>query len=174
MRWEETDTQTCSIAKAMSVLGDKWTFLVVRQVFMRIRRFSEIQTSLGIPKHRLSNRLSRLVDSEILYKQPYDKSGTRNEYRLTEKGLDLYPIMIAISQWGDKWMADSDGQPIVYEHLDCGEKTNPELSCSVCNETITAFNTKAKPGPGILKKLARNEFSQLDKKLYSKALGPEK
>jgi len=170
MRWQDTNNQTCSIAKSMSIFGDRWTILVIRQIFMRIRRFSEIQSSLGITKHRLSDRLNRLVEEEVLYKEAYDKAGKRFEYKLTEKGLDLYPIILAIAKWGDTWLADADGKPIEYIHKTCGKKTSPILKCNQCHEEISASNTQAIPGPGILKKLARGEFSDADMQMYSESL----
>ncbi|MEM7358173.1 MAG: helix-turn-helix domain-containing protein [Pseudomonadota bacterium] len=170
MRWQDTNTQTCSITRSLSIFGDRWTLLVIRQIFMRIRRFSEIQASLGISKHRLSDRLTRLVEEDVLYKDAYDQAGNRFEYKLTEKGLDLYPIIVALAGWGDKWLADDDGVPIEYIHKDCGENANAKVCCNHCKEEITANNTYVVPGPGILKKLARNEFSDSDIQLYSKSL----
>lgn len=137
---------------------------------MRMRKFSEIQSSLGITKHRLSDRLNRLVDEQVLYKEAYDKAGKRFEYKLTQKGLDLYPIIVAVAQWGDTWLADDDGKPIEYIHKSCGHKANPKLCCTHCNVEITALNTSASPGPGIIKKMARGEFSDADVQLYSKSL----
>lgn len=137
---------------------------------MRIRRFSEIQTSLGISKHRLSDRLNRLVEEEVLYKQAYDKAGKRFEYKLTEKGLDLYPVIVALARWGDRWQADEDGTPIEYIHKDCGQNAEAKVCCTHCREELTANNTYIVPGPGILNKLARNEFSDSDIQLYSKSL----
>jgi DNA-binding HxlR family transcriptional regulator len=170
MRWQDTNTQTCSIARSMSIFGDRWTLLVIRQIFMRIRRFSEIQSSLGIPKHRLSDRLSRLVEEGVIYKDAYDNAGKRFDYKLTDKGLALYPIVVAIAQWGDNWMADGDGRPIEYIHKDCGHGAEPKVCCTACDEPITAHNTFARPAQGILKKIARGEFSEADKQLYSKSL----
>lgn len=170
MRWEDTNEQTCSIARSVSVFGDRWTLLIVRQIFMRMRKFSEIQASLDINKHRLSDRLNRLIENGVLTKKPYGESGKRFEYRLTEKGLDLYPIMLLIAQWGDKWMVDDDGPPINYVHKNCGQILKPVLRCSHCDTNIDALNSYATAGPGILRKLERNEFTNHDIKLYSKSL----
>ncbi len=170
MRWENTNEQTCSITRSMSIFGDRWTLLVIRQVFMRIRRFSEIQKSLGITKHRLADRLNRLVEDGVLFKEAYSTSGQRFEYKLTKKGLDLYPIIVAIAGWGDKWLADEDGAPMVYLHKACGQDARAKVCCTVCNEAITAHNTYAVPGPGIYKKLESNAFPESDLKLYSRFL----
>lgn len=170
MRWQDTHSQPCSIARSMSIFGDRWTLLIIRQVFMGIRKFSSIQTSLGLSKHRLSDRLSRLVDEGILYKEPYDSARRRFQYKLTDKGLELHPIIVAIAQWGDKWLADEDGKPIEYVHKSCGKKAKPMLRCTECNEDITAYNTSAIPGPGILKKIARGEFNDTDMQLYGESI----
>ncbi len=174
MRWNEINTQTCSIARSMSVFGDRWTVLILREIFKRIRRFSDMQRSLGIAKHRLSDRLNRLVDDGILYKDLYDESRNRYEYKLTGKGLDLYPIIVAIAQWGDKWEADEDGTPVEYTHKDCGQIANPRLCCSDCGGEIHARNTSAGLGPGILRKLERGKYSDIDIGRYSKALRANK
>jgi DNA-binding HxlR family transcriptional regulator len=166
MRWDETSTQTCSIAKSTSIFGDRWTLLILRQILMRIGKFSDIQQALGITKHRLTDRLNRLIEDKVIYKHLYDKTYNRYEYRLTEKGTDLYQIFIAIGQWGDKWESDSDGPPIEYIHNDCGHVANPALCCTCCGEKLTASNISLGIGPGLEKKLERNELSDLDKKLY--------
>jgi len=157
MRWEDIDSQTCSMARGLAIFGDRWTLLIIRDCFRRVRRFSDFQKSLGITKHRLSDRLSRLVDEEILSKVPYDASGKRYEYRLTEKGLDLYPILMSVVQWGDKWVADEDGAPVIYTHKNCGKQTHPRYTCDGCGEAIQARDIAPEPGPGITKKLARGE-----------------
>jgi DNA-binding HxlR family transcriptional regulator len=168
MRWQETGEQACSLARSMSIFGDRWTLLVIRQIFMRIRKFSDIQSSLGISRHRLSDRLNRLVSEEVLFKEAYDKTGTRFEYKLTEKGLALYPVIIAIIQWGDQWQADEDGAPVVYQHKTCGHVIQPKLCCTECNEALTIKNTAALPGPGILKKVERGELNETDLTSYNK------
>ena len=91
MRWEDVDSQICSMARALAIFGDRWTLLIIRDAFRRVKRFSHFQKSLGITKHRLADRLNRLVEAGIMIKVPYDESGKRFEYRLTEKGIDLYP-----------------------------------------------------------------------------------
>ena len=170
MKWDEINTQTCSIARSMSIFGDRWTLMIIRQLFMRIRRFSLIQKSLGISKHRLSDRLNRLLEDEIIYKEIYDEARNRFEYKLTEKGLDLYPLFVSITKWGDKWESDEDGPPIEYVHKDCGHAANAKLCCSECGDEIHAKNTGIRPASGILKKIERGEFSEADVKFYSRAL----
>ena len=102
MKWEEIGEQPCSVARTLSVLGDRWTMLILRNAFMGIRRFDDFQRSLGLTRHVLSERLKRLVEHEILVKVPYVERQERFEYQLTEKGLDLYPIILSMVQWADK------------------------------------------------------------------------
>ncbi|MFT4634395.1 MAG: DNA-binding HxlR family transcriptional regulator [Arenicella sp.] len=170
MRWENTHTQTCSIARSTAIIGDRWTLLIIRQVFLRIRRFSEIQTTLGISKHRLSDRLNRLVDSEIIYREVYDQARNRSEYKLTDSGLELYPVIVALASWGDKWLDDGDGAPVEYVHNSCGCIANPKLCCSNCSEEVTALDTIVTPGPGITKKIDRGDLPAADLELYEKIM----
>lgn len=155
MKWEEIDSQTCSMARSLAIFGDRWTLLIIRDAFRRIRRFSDFQKSLGITKHRLSDRLNRLVDANILEKVPYDENQKRFEYRLTQKGLDLYPILLSVALWGDRWESDEDGAPVVYTHKDCGHDTQPHYVCDHCQKEIHAKAIIPKAGPGVLKKLKR-------------------
>lgn len=159
MRWKEIDGQVCSIAKALAIFGDKWTLLIVRDAFSRIRRFSEFQKSLGITKHRLSDRLNRLVEVGILVKDLYDEKRGRYEYRLTQKGLDLYPILMTVVQWGDKWTTDEDGCPVEFKHTTCGHITSPKYVCNQCDQEIDAKSIEPIVGPGIENKRRRGELS---------------
>ena len=104
MKWDEIGDQPCPVAKALSVLGDRWTMLILRNAFMGVRRFDDFQSSLGLTRHVLSDRLKRLVEHEILVKVPYVSRQQRFEYQLTEKGLDLYPILLSMMQWSENWL----------------------------------------------------------------------
>ena len=119
MRFEDLADQPCSITRPLTVFGDRWTFVIVKQAFAGVRRFEDFQASLGISRGRLSDRLDRLVEHDILRREPYRNGRTRHEYRLTQKGLDLYPVLIAIRDWGDAYMAP-DGPPVNYRHTTCG------------------------------------------------------
>src|ERR1700741_4381584 len=101
MRWNKLENEACSVARTVSVIGDRWTLLVLRDCFLRVRRFEEFQASLGITRHVLADRLGKLVKAGVLRKEPYQKRPRRYEYRLTDKGRDLYPVMMAIVHWGD-------------------------------------------------------------------------
>lgn len=158
MRWEDIDTQVCSVARALAIFGDRWTLLIIRDAFRRVRRFSAFQESLGITKHRLSDRLNRLVDEGVLRKELYDDNRARYEYRLTQKGLDLFPILMSVAQWGDKWVCDSDGTPLTFTHNDCGQITHPKFICDCCGGDLHAKNLTPETGPGIQKKVDRGEL----------------
>lgn len=160
MRWEEIDAQVCSMARALAIFGDRWTLMIVRDAFRQVRRFSDFERSLGITKHRLSDRLNRLVEYGILKKVPYDESGNRFEYRLTRKGIELYPVLMSMAQWGDKWEADQDGPPVTFTHTACGQVTQPKYVCDCCNQPICATEIEPSVGPGILEKIKRGEYRQ--------------
>lgn len=142
MKWEDIGNQPCSIARTLSVLGDRWTMLILRNAFMGMRRFDDFQENLGVTRHVLSERLKRLVEHEIFVKTPYMDRQERFEYRLSEKGLELYPVLMTMASWADKWMDEGKGAPVVYEHRQCGQQFTPILVCSVCKEPIHAKQVK--------------------------------
>jgi DNA-binding HxlR family transcriptional regulator len=149
MRSADLINQQCSIARPATLLGDPWTLVILRQAFSRVRRFDDFQRQLGISRSLLSERLGRLVDAGILERRPYkDEIRTREEYRLTQKGLDLYPALMALREWGDKYMAD-EGAPIRIRHRDCGGELHAHLSCERCGEDVGAKGAEAVPGPGL-------------------------
>lgn len=148
MRFEDLAEQPCSISRPLSVLGDRWTFVIVKQAFAGVRRFEDFQASLGISRGRLADRLDRLVEHDILRREPYRDGGrTRREYRLTEKGLDLYPVLIAIRAWGDRYMAP-DGPPVRYRHAGCTGEARARVACDACGEDLTARDVAPEAGPG--------------------------
>ena len=144
------DTDNCHIAAALSIVGEKWAFLVLREAFNGVRRFDDMQRRTGAPRQVLSSRLSRLVDDGILRKVPYREPGQRprSEYRLTEKGLDLFPVIVALLEWGDKHAAAADGPPVVLTHRDCGADVRLELTCSDGHVLDSAREVTPVPGPG--------------------------
>src|ERR671935_3011520 len=117
----------CSIARAMEILGERWTFLILREAFYGVRRFSDMQRNLGIARNILSNRLQTLVSAGILERRRYQEEPERYEYRLTATGRDLYPAIIAIMRWGDEHL--SDASPPVELHHCCSELADPVLVC---------------------------------------------
>jgi DNA-binding HxlR family transcriptional regulator len=149
MRWKQIDTMTCSVARTLSIVGDRWTMLILRDVFLGIRRFDGIQQDLRLTPHRLSDRLGRLVRDGILRRVEYEKHPRRFEYRLTEKGLDLYPLLVTMVEWGDRWMAGRAGVPVELVHQPCGNSIKPELVCPCCKSKIAAREMIARPGPAL-------------------------
>ena len=139
----------CSIVRPLSLLGDRWTLVLLRQSFAGIRRFEDFQATLGISRSRLADRLGRLVDAGILTREPYKDNRTRLEYRLTQKGHDLYPVLMALRDWGDAHMAE-DGPPVHYLHAGCGGEAHVHLHCDRCHAALTARDVQPAPGPGAL------------------------
>src|SRR5437764_10439990 len=113
------ENQVCSIAGTLELVGERWTLLVLRDAFLGVRRFDDFQRSLGIARNVLQARLQRLVDEGVLERRPYHDHPPRYEYRLTDKGIDLWPIIFTLMRWGDRHLY-SDGPPVVLEHRGCG------------------------------------------------------
>ncbi|OTG65033.1 winged helix-turn-helix transcriptional regulator [Acinetobacter silvestris] len=157
MKWDEIGHQPCSIARTLSVVGDRWTMLILRNAFLGIRRFDDFQQNLGVTRHVLSERLKRLVEHEILVKTPYIDRQERFEYKLTEKGLELYPILLSMATWADTWMDEGLGQPVSYVHNSCGHTFKPTLSCSECGEKVHAKQVKPQLMPAYFHYLERQQ-----------------
>jgi DNA-binding HxlR family transcriptional regulator len=147
MRWRDLDAEPCSVARTVSVIGDRWTFLVLRDCFLRVRRFEDFQSRLGITRHVLADRLRKLTRLGVLDRVAYQDKPRRYEYRLTPKGLDLYPVLIALVHWGDTHMAPQ-GRPVLLRHRGCGHIFDPVVTCSQCGEPVEARQVAAEPGPG--------------------------
>lgn len=146
MRWTDIDKQVCSVARALSVVGERWTLLVLRDAFLGTRRFDQFQHNLGITRHRLSERLGKLVEQGVLVRVPYSERPLRHEYRLTRKGLALYPVLMSLSRWGDDWMSDEQGLPVEYVHRRCGKRTQAVMSCSECGEVLRPEHVQPRLG----------------------------
>src|ERR1700734_550201 len=132
----------CSIAQCLEVVGEWWSMLIVRDAFLGVSRFDLFQERLGISRNVLNERLATLVDAEVLEKVPYSEHPLRYDYRLTDKGRDLWPVLTTMRQWGDKYAAP-DGPPMISIHRGCGEISNPVLTCSACGEPMTANDVPA-------------------------------
>lgn len=149
MRWNQINTVECSIARALSVVGERWTMMIVRDVFLGIRRFDALQKDLGLTPHRLSHRLGKLVRDGILARVEYEKRPHRFEYRLTEKGVELFPLIVVLNTWGDRWMAGPAGAPIELVHRNCGRTIKPALTCPICKERMVPHEMSLRPGPAL-------------------------
>jgi DNA-binding HxlR family transcriptional regulator len=144
--------QNCSIARPLSILGERWTILILREISLGNRRFDEIRAELGVATNILSARLATLVDEGILERRPYSEHPERFEYRLTEKGDDLRPILLAFLRWGDKHTAGPAGPPLETVHTDCDHVFHMVPSCSHCGEELKPGAIRARPGPGATKR----------------------
>lgn len=138
--------QNCSIARALEVIGERWTLLVMREILLGRRRFAELQRNTGIAKNILSDRLQTLVDQGLLERRLYSETPEAHEYRPTQKGIDVSPVLVALMQWGDHHAAP-DGPPRVYVHTVCGHDADPQLHCAHCGELIPPRELKVRPGP---------------------------
>ena len=145
MKWNALASEDCSLARALSAVGDRWTMLILRDAFLKVRRFDDFEASMRISRRMLSERLQALVDEGILERHPYCERPLRHEYRLTEKGLALYPALLALVHWGDAWYAAEEGPPVRHRHKGCGEHFRMVPTCSCCNEALTARDVVAEP-----------------------------
>jgi DNA-binding HxlR family transcriptional regulator len=148
MKWDALEEEPCSLARTVAVIGDRWSLMILRECFLRKRRFEAFQSSLGITRHLLAERLKKLVRFGVLRRIPYMESPKRYEYILTQKGLDLYPIVMSIVHWGVH-MVDSRGKPLLHEHKNCGKMFDPLMVCSECGEPLNAKEVHVHPGPGL-------------------------
>jgi DNA-binding HxlR family transcriptional regulator len=141
--------QTCSVARTLELVGERWTLLILRDAFLGVRRFDDFQRSLGIARNVLNTRLQRLCDSGLLERRLYQERPERYEYRFTEMGLDLWPSVAALMEFGDKYLAGDDGPPLLMQHKGCGGAVAATRVCAVCGaEGLTARDVVAVPGPG--------------------------
>jgi DNA-binding HxlR family transcriptional regulator len=140
--------QTCSIAAALEVVGERWSLLIVRNVLLGVRRFDEMQENLGIARNVLQSRLAGLVEQGVLERRLYQERPPRYEYRLTEKGLDLWPTIVALMQWGDRYAATPAGPPVILEHRDCGGSVDEHRVCTRCGARLQVRDVRAHAGPG--------------------------
>jgi DNA-binding HxlR family transcriptional regulator len=139
--------QNCSIAATLELIGERWTLLILRDAFLGVRRFDDFQARLGISRNILNNRLRKLVDNGVLERVPYQDNPPRSEYRLTDKGRDLWHVVTAMRQWGDRWAAP-DGPPVKMRHATCGRVVDAVAVCSHCGEPLSPRSVKVEPGPG--------------------------
>lgn len=144
MQWDSIGDSYCSIARALSVVGDRWTLLILREAFADARRFDDFRQRLGIARNVLSTRLRGLVADGVLERVPSRESPRRMEYRLTEKGRDLYPVLVSLLRWGDRWLAGDEGPPLLLMHRSCGCEANPSLRCDACGDELRSQDMRAR------------------------------
>jgi DNA-binding HxlR family transcriptional regulator len=137
----QAQPRVCSVARALDVVGEKWALLAMREVFLGNRRFDEMIRRTGAPRDTLSARLRSLTATGLLERRQYSEHPARFEYRLTQAGRDLYPVIAALMRWGDRYLAGADGPPLVVEHH--GHRFVAQLTCATCGEPVEAGDTRA-------------------------------
>lgn len=140
------DSQNCSVARSLEVVGDRWTMLVIRSAFQGVRRFDDFQDVLGVARNVLTDRLNRLCDEGIMRRVPYQQRPERHEYRLTRKGVELWPAVMTLMMWGDRHYAP-DGPPLVIGHRDCDGTLTPAFTCDSCGAQLGPADVEPRPGP---------------------------
>jgi DNA-binding HxlR family transcriptional regulator len=142
----------CSVAQCLEVVGEWWSMLIVRDAFFGVKRFDEFRERLGISRNILNQRLVRLVEAGVLSKEAYSEHPPRYDYRLTAKGRDLWPVLTAMRQWGDRHAAPQ-GPPLQLRHRSCGQITDAVIVCSACGAPLEALDVRGEPGPGAVEPL---------------------
>ncbi|OHV04542.1 winged helix-turn-helix transcriptional regulator [Mycobacterium talmoniae] len=137
--------QVCSIARALEVIGQRWSLLVIRDVFLGRHRFDELCTSTGITRSVLTARLAHLVAEGVLHRRPYQSRPQRFEYHLTDKGRALLPVLAHLMAWGDRYYAEPDGPPLRLEHRGCGGHLQDRLRCDRCDDALTPADIRPRP-----------------------------
>jgi DNA-binding HxlR family transcriptional regulator len=141
---------TCSIARSLAVAGEPWSPLVLRDVWVGINRFDDLQRDLGISRKVLAERLRHLVEAGMLERRPYSQRPPRHEYVLTRKGFEFVDVLMAMVAWGDRWTAGEAGPPVLYRHRACGQITHVEQRCAACGEILHSADVDVEPGPGLV------------------------
>ena len=144
MKWHELADQPCSVARSVAVIGDRWTLMILRDCFLGVRRFDAFEQRLGISRGIIAERLRTLVDDGVLRREAYQQQPVRYEYRLTEKGLALHPVMMAIVHWGDEHYAGEAGPPLLHRHKACGCDFAPVMTCSACGDPLAARDVEVR------------------------------
>jgi DNA-binding HxlR family transcriptional regulator len=138
----------CSLARGLELIGDWWSPLIIRDLYLNVTRFDDLVEDLGISRNLLARRLKALTGHRVVERREYQKRPKRYEYRLTQAGLELAPLIVALTAWGDRWARPKEGSPLLFVHKTCGKRFTPRITCSACGEIVSAGNVKATPGPG--------------------------
>ncbi len=146
MKLKSFDHMNCSLAQTLEIVGERWTLLILRDAFFGAKRFEQFQQSLGIARNILTTRLKSLVAEGILAKQPVE--GGRSEYVLTEKGLDLQPVLLSMTHWGDKYKPNPKGKRLVFVERETGKPIQPMAAHAIDGRVLKPRDIKAKRGPG--------------------------
>ena len=147
MQHKHLDRSACPIARSLELIGDRWTLLIVRDAFRGVRRFDDFRAELGVAHNVLSDRLSRLTEAGVLERRRYQQRPDRYEYHLTQQGQDLWPVVMSLLFWGDRYLAP-DGPPVIPLHRNCGGHLTPQLNCTDCGASLASGDVELTPGPG--------------------------
>jgi DNA-binding HxlR family transcriptional regulator len=150
MNWLDFDSESCSVQRTLEVIGEKWTMLLIRDAANGVHRFDDFRRHVGLSEAVLSDRLRTLVTHGLFETRGYQEPGQRKrrEYRLSAKGWDLFPVLIALMQFGDKHLAGGDGEPLEVQHAKCGHGVEAVVRCTHDHEVLTQYDTRIAPGPG--------------------------
>jgi len=161
--WRDIDTELCAIHRTLGVIGEKWTILVIRDAANGVRRFDDFRRHVGLSEAVLSDRLKRLVTEGIFETREYQEPGQRrrNEYRLTAKGWDLFPVLIALMQWGDEYAIEPGDQAWSVEHVECGHPVRAEVRCTHDGQKLGPRDTRLAAGPGLARRTASRTRTKL-------------
>ncbi len=144
------EDQVCSIARSLELIGDRWTLLIVRDAFRGVHRFDDFRARLGLAHNVLSDRLSRLTEARVFERRRYQQRPDRYEYHLTRQGKDLWPVLMSLLLWGDRYLAP-DGPPLLPLHRSCGGRLTPQLTCADCGADLGPGDVELTPGPGAVR-----------------------
>jgi DNA-binding HxlR family transcriptional regulator len=158
----------CSVGRAVEIMSDAWCFLVLRECFFGARRFEQLQSALQLPRNTLVKRLTKLTELGLLRREHYSPTSSRVEYRFTDKGRDLYPIMLAFLRFGDTWLSNGEPPPLQLTHRTCGKPFSPMVTCSACNEPVNPYEVQCRNGTG-----AGSYARQTDRRLSRRASDPQ-
>jgi DNA-binding HxlR family transcriptional regulator len=149
-RWVDYDSESCSVQRTLAVIGEKWTMLLIRDAANGVHRFDDFRRHVGLSDAVLADRLRTLVAQGLFETREYQEPGQRkrNEYRLTAKGWDLFPVLVALMQFGDKHLSDGTGEPWQVLHKGCGHPVRAEVRCVHDGELLTHRDTESVPGHG--------------------------
>lgn len=150
MEWREASTENCPIGRALALVGERWTLLIIRDALNGVRRWEDFRQHVGLSEAVLADRLRKLVEAEVLVTRPYREAGSRErqEYRLTQKGRELLPVIIALKQWGEDHYPDPKGPVVEILHRQCEGQVRAVLRCTTHDEDITVYDTAVRAGQG--------------------------
>ena len=138
--------QACTMARTIELFGDEWTLMILREMFLGGRRFDDLRRQTGASPHILSQRLKRLEGVGVLRRERYSARPPRHEYRLTGKGRDLWPVIVSLKAWGDRWL-EGGNTPVEISHKGCGHTVVPRMTCPDCGEPMQAHDARTRLSP---------------------------